>query len=172
MAKKYSVDLSVKGIDRLIKAVDEIKSTVKTVNKEFMKISVEWIKERALAYLSGHEQTGDLSNSFELEILDMGNYVVGIIRNTSDHAAYAEYGIGIVGERNPHPLSSTVGYEYNVDSEFKVLPDVYGSNRAWLFSGKPFSGYVGIRFLYNAYIDYITFGKDECIIKALQNSGV
>jgi hypothetical protein len=42
-----------------------------------------------------------------------------ILTNTSEHAVYVEFGVGIVGESAEHPRANESGYQYNVPSDAK-----------------------------------------------------
>ena len=47
-----------------------------------------------------------------------------------EKAVYVEFGVGIVGEQNPHPQATQAGYEYNVESGKKK------ADRSWIFNAE------------------------------------
>ena len=60
--------------------------------------------------------TGELLNSMKAEagdVIQAGSK--WIVFTDCPHAAYVEFGTGIVGERDPHPDTSLVGWRYDIN---------------------------------------------------------
>lgn len=60
------------------------------------------------------EDSGDLRASITHKTVTEGQKVIGTITAGTDHAAFVEFGTGIVGSWNPHPYGN-IGWEYDVN---------------------------------------------------------
>lgn len=88
------------------------------------------------------EKIIELSNH-QLDLLDIGDNIkaeikqgwekpaiinnVATVTNTADHAVFVEFGVGLVGSQNKHPMADTTNYQYDVNSEYKQ------ADRSWTF---------------------------------------
>ena len=87
---------------------------------ELLEYVCEWIINRANDYI---EMSG-IGSLVKLDIRNAWSYAVingnAVIENNADKAVFVEFGVGIVGENNPHPQSAEQSYQYNVPSESKL----------------------------------------------------
>lgn len=177
MSKIISFDLSDAGIQNAQKQINNIiKQVQKQVNIEFISLSLDWIKNRAIQYLNSSGL--DAAMIQELQTRFVKNVFVRTGHLILDHekGAYIEFGVGIEGSKSPYPntFAEDLYWEYDVDSNFKTSTD-----RSWRFilkTGQPLdikpdkvtmlkiknsgdtvystTGSQGILFMYNAIMDY------------------
>ena len=115
--KTININFDVKSINNAIKEVQKIQKTMqKEVPQTFILKCLDWVMNKANDYLNSFYMSSDIITDIQTrwEKSVIGN--VGTLTNTSDKAVYVEFGVGIVGQGNPHPNSSVSGYEYNVAS--------------------------------------------------------
>lgn len=127
--KKITVALNKNSINKAIKQVVEHGNLLQKATSEYYVLVAQWIIRRANEYINrsdvGREVKDYISTSWHIFLTKNGAKVV----NTSQKAVFVEFGVGVVGESSAHPMASTEGYRYNVDSRFK---DRKGSG-TWLF---------------------------------------
>ena len=105
------------SIKKAINQVEDLKLKVAKINEEFIKESVNWIKQRANYYLdkSSHFQnTTDIREKWEINILlndGKGNLNYELV-NKSEFAVLVEFGTGKVGRKSAHPKARATGYQY------------------------------------------------------------
>lgn len=87
------------------------------------------------------KDTYELAGSITSETRVSGTKVTGTITAGSDHAAYVEFGVGVVGQ-GTYPGDDS-GWQYNVPSEFK---DETGG---WWWNNTYTHGNVANPFMYN-----------------------
>lgn len=149
----------MKNFSKVIKNLERIKEAIPLMQEEFIKESLEYIRDVAtntlnnednLTYPTGYFNTG-IQNSWEITIQNG----IGTLRNTYENSASVEFGIGIVGQMSPHEQASESGYAYNMMSGKK------DDNNAWDFVDeetgilfKDFQGYKGKSFMWNAFCEY------------------
>lgn len=85
-------------------------------------------------------RSGDLRNNIYGVVERKGGEVNGAVYATSGHAAFVEFGTGIVGE-GTYP-NDTDGYEYNVPSPFK------DESGGWFWGSTYTHGYEANPFMY------------------------
>jgi hypothetical protein len=123
-----------KSIDNALKLLKNIKKQLKEqMLEEFVveccKAILSLSNERLQFVDVGENVKEDIISSWEYyRTFKKGNKISYILKNNAEKAVYVEFGVGIVGEENPHPNVGEAGYAYNVPSSSK-LPD--GS---WMFS--------------------------------------
>ena len=86
---------------------------------EFLEKCAIWVIQRANERLDMLDVGIDVIEGIKASwSYTIQNGVAKII-NTFDKAVYVEFGVGIVGQGNPHPFSEESGYEYNLESTAK-----------------------------------------------------
>ena len=150
--KKIQVRLNKQSVDNAIK---ELKAFEKNIKKAFDSFYLEcynYFVNRAKYYVElsdiGNLVKQKINSSWELQKSSNGVKFVNTAniqknvageKQTVPIAVLIEFGVGIVGQSNKHPLSSEVGYEYNIDTDYK---DEDGSWTFWTNSKEldiPFS---------------------------------
>lgn len=162
------------SIKKAVNQVEDLKLKVAKINEEFIKESVNWIKQRANYYLdkSSHFQnTTDIREKWEINILlndGKGNLNYELV-NKSEFAVLVEFGTGKVGRKSAHPKARATGYQYGkkkwtfirdiqskefVVNSLSVYKDAHKQNPQRYVLFRDFNGYKGKAFLYNAIFDY------------------
>lgn len=131
--KKINVALNSKSIDDAIKELKNAQVQLKSqMLTEFMIKSCQWIVDQANDYLDksdiGRNVIDDIKSHWSFD--PSTNPV--IITNTSDKAAFVEFGVGIVGQENPHDNASSARWKYNVPSQSKYAGEHHDEN-TWRF---------------------------------------
>ena len=174
MPKVIDIQLDTKSIKQALKQMQKIEKKFKdnTIVKKYLNKSADYIITMANQYLSNVNIDGaiisDIQNSWVKSNI-IGNTLT--ITNTSEKAVYLEFGIGIIGQGQPHPNASVEGYEYNVNSgkkdyagrwrfrlDEKSQLDIisgYYENSNNLITTK---GYPAVLYLYNAIMDFRSSG--------------
>lgn len=127
---KINIELNQKSIKEAIKILQKQKKVLtEQAIPEYMQKSAEWIKNRANEILNGSdigvEVVQNITSSWHIDIISKSHIM---LYNMSWKSAYVEFGVGIIGQKSPHPNASQTNYEYNVDSPYKY------SNGGWAFS--------------------------------------
>lgn len=146
-------NLSLNGIDSLLKKTTALEEGLPKVNKLFIRKSVDYLDERAKFHLGmsiGHSwyiPSGALMSSFQ----KVYGADFGRLFNNCFTALWVEYGTGIVGS-GTHP--DPKGYQYDVNN--------HGED-GWVYKDKEGNyhftrGMEAHRYMYNALIDYLTGG--------------
>lgn len=117
---KLNVELSPKSIQEAIKKLQFAKKQMKgNMMKDFLEDVCMWIINRANMYLDnsdiGEFVKADIKNGWEYEFTDDGAKLI----NRTEKAVFVEFGVGVIGETDPHPNASAEGYEYNVENPSK-----------------------------------------------------
>lgn len=131
---KINITLNNKSIEDALKAL-------KTVKKQLQEQMIdEFLIEccRAIRTLSNERlEFVDIGSNVKEEIISSwdepykiqnGNRTAYILKNNSDKSVYVEFGVGVVGEENPHENAAMAGYDYNMASPAK------GIDGSWVFS--------------------------------------
>lgn len=101
------IKVSLGSLDKAIKEIELLKKKI----EERKKVLLEKLCERG-AEIAREEcpvDTGDLRSSIQHMVEDIAGMVVA----TSGHAAYVEFGTGVVGSGSPHP---TMPWAYDVNA--------------------------------------------------------
>lgn len=132
--KKFKVDLSVSGIEKLIKDLEDYRDNdlVQKTNK-----LAEVLAQKGVEIAKTNITTYDAI--FTRELIDSIHYTKGnavfYIVADSTHAAFVEFGTGQIGKSKPYPypLPEGISWEYNSGSTiFEVSPGQYG----WIYPGR------------------------------------
>lgn len=135
---KLNVELSPKSIQEAIEKLKKARyqSTKGTLAKEYLEFACEWVINRANWYLDN----ADLGDLVKLQIRNGWEYEVSLdgakITNRTDKAVFVEFGVGIVGQGNPHPNAGD--YIYNkphtyIDKRTGKLVSTKDENGMWYF---------------------------------------
>jgi hypothetical protein len=131
--RKINVELNQKSIQNAIKELTQIKNlfTKSTIVQEFLEEICEWIIKRANKYID-NSQLGELvklklRNSWTYQVTKNSAKIInnahkiqkhqtkeGIVTEEVPLAVLVEFGVGVVGQNNPHPNADDEGYQYNV----------------------------------------------------------
>lgn len=177
MSKVLTFDLSEKGIKKVQDELKKIQEQLKNnINIEFIRLSLEWIKNRAYKYLlaSGHDL--DLVNAINGSWKVNLNKISGTLINDYDKSAYVEFGVGEVGQEQPYSnqFATELHWEYNLPTysknymtgEWSFVIDNYDivdirekniTKKDKVDLGKTLittRGNQGAMFMYNAIMDY------------------
>lgn len=170
------INFDTKSIRQAIKDIENIKKKFqKEIPDLFVTKCLEWVRDRATNfYLPNIRMSskiiGDISTSWRIEKVSS---TIKRLVNDSDKAVFVEFGVGIIGEKTPHPnaINNMPAYEYNVQTNKK---DKYGrwrfrvndNNDIDLVEGNyeqeenliTTSGSPANLYLYNAAMDLISSG--------------
>lgn len=147
--------MAIKGLKKVINNLTNIKKSANDIDRLFIQLSLEWIKNRANEILDS-----DLSyapNTFGTNIREWDiiiNNHSGRLENKYENSAGVEFGVGVVGEMNPTIHAQNSHWQYNTSYGEK------DDEGAWSFydqNGKfwyKFTGYKGKSFLYKALMEY------------------
>jgi hypothetical protein len=129
--KKIAIELNTKSINEARKYLLNLKKQIPKMQQEFIEQLALWITDKADFYIDnsdiGSLVKSQIKGSWKYEKFTNGIKVV----NKSDKSVYVEFGVGIVGQSDPHPNASAEGYEYNMESPYKSAD---GSWSFWLNS--------------------------------------
>lgn len=108
------IKVSVGEIGKAVKAVDRYRKDLKAkVALLVTKLAQAGVKiASAKVYDMGAIGTGDLDSSIHYLVSDDGKGA--IVRTDCAHAVYVEFGTGIKGQRNPHPVGLP-GWVYDIN---------------------------------------------------------
>jgi hypothetical protein len=129
---KINVELNKASIKNAIKQLEYVKKVMPIINRNFLEDVAMWVIERANFHLNnsdiGENVKIDIRNGWEYDFTPTGIKIT----NRTQKATFVEFGVGVVGQSDPHPLSSIEGYEYNQDSPYKDR----GGSGTWVFKSK------------------------------------
>lgn len=125
---KIKLSLNEKSIDNAIKQFETAKKQLKdNLLTDFYLECYNYFVKRANFYLStsdiGDLVILDISNSWRFERTTTGAKFL----NNAEKAVYVEFGVGIVGKQDEHPMASENSYEYNTKTPNKLYDD------SWIF---------------------------------------
>ena len=114
-----------KGLNNVIYKLQLIEKSQPLIMKMFFQRATDWIIDEANFKLEnslywdkntfGSNMYEKSENGWKVEILNDR----AILTNEFENSASVEFGIGVAGANKPHPIASSVGYKYNVASEYK-----------------------------------------------------
>jgi hypothetical protein len=129
--KTINVFLNQSSITNAIKKLQQTQKEIDTMLDEFLAECCKWFIDRANIYV----KTGHRGSNVEQDIITSWTYVVGggvaTIKNNSDKAVYVEFGVGLLGEQNPHPNAKITDYNYNIQNNSKFKS--YNGEDWWIF---------------------------------------
>ena len=169
MKKTIVVRMNKKSIDKAVFQLNVLRKFYPQMQYEFMQFVCEWIIQRANTYIEmadlGSEVKRDIRNAWDYDIFDQS----AKITNNAEKAVFVEFGVGIVGQGQPHPNASTEGYQYNKPSRSKFLGGFWsfrqpmenldlpqdsveyaGGENGFVFTTQ---GAKGVMYAYNAIVD-------------------
>lgn len=123
----YKADLSVSGLNELIKKVNEYAEKVKSSPNRIVDKLV------AVGELEIDKNIQDITDKDGNVLANVGSAVFdnnGIVYMQGDQAAYLEYGTGEMGETSPHPGADEVGWNY---SSGKTIRTMKNGKRMWRY---------------------------------------
>jgi hypothetical protein len=113
MAKKITLTLDTKSIDNAIKELQgykvELSDKANRLIQKLIDVGVEVAKQEVM--LLGAFDSGELAGSIDGLMYTDGTH--GIIFTDCGHAAFVEFGTGVVGAGSPHP---TMPWQYDVNN--------------------------------------------------------
>lgn len=118
---KIDVGLNPKSIKKAKNQLLEIKKlfSQNIIIKAFLEECKKYLMTRMDFYLNqsgiGSTVISNIMKSWSVNII--GNKCTLV--NNDDKAVFVEFGVGIVGQSNPHPFAYISDYEYNVESDAK-----------------------------------------------------
>jgi hypothetical protein len=136
------IEMDIGNLSSIGRAIGKLKHIKKQLRVEiriaFLVECCTWLQTRANEYLA-QSSVGEAIKSEIMAGWEISQSLSGAtLTNNSEHAVYVEFGVGIVGQKTPHPNSDDTGYMYNVPSEAKAK---YGNTGKWVF---PFSDESGV----------------------------
>ena len=108
-----SIDIDIKGVDKLLRKLNNISSTDKVI--ETMNNAVLLVEGQAKALVPVN--TDNLRGSIHPKVIHAGNIVIGKVFTNVNYAPYVEFGTGIKG-KGTYPSK-------DVDLEYRDTPWVY-----------------------------------------------
>lgn len=123
----FEAELSVSSLEALIEKLDKYAKSLDEATTDINKAIAE--RGYDLVMKNVPVLTGELKNSIQSEY----NSEYARIYTDNEHAAYAEFGTGVVGKSKPHELADKNGWIYDY------------KNQGW-------QGYVGRKYMYHSYI--------------------
>lgn len=139
---KISIDYDIKSIDKAIKQIELYQKRLNSIIPTFFQQCADKIVSIANENLNtislDYGIVAEIKNGWQPIRKDGDKY---ILENISDRSVYIEFGIGQVGEEDPHPVAGRAGYLYNVPSNAKRFD--FGEGRTiWWFRAT--NGYIDI----------------------------
>lgn len=140
----FEAELSASSLEALITKLDKYAKSLDEATTDINKAIAERAEE--LVKTNVHSEAydeGDLEESIQSEY----NSEYARVYTENDHAAYAEFGIGIVGEGS-HPEALAKGWVYDKNAH---------GDKGWFYTDKNGKkwftrGYTGRKYMYNSYI--------------------
>lgn len=156
MAKRININFDTKSIKEAIKEFQTIQKKMKSdIPEIFLNKCLDQIILLAENNLNATSLDrgiiANITGGWQRQV--KGNSATLI--NNSDKAVFIEFGVGVVGQRSPHPKASEENYEYNKESASKM----YGG--AWRFKN---DSWLGSDIMNEYVISYdMALGGDEYI---------
>ena len=116
---RYQVNLSASELEKLITELKTNLKDLKDKNQEFVRkmterghqiVQEQIVEKGKINALS----TGELFNSV-VSVYD-ASANVGMVEVTAPHAAFVEFGTGVVGKGSPHPEAMQNGWNYDYNN--------------------------------------------------------
>lgn len=182
---KIKVGLDLQSIQEAIDKLNQAKSSLQheMINDLLIgccegyggiKGLIDLANERLAVADIGQNVKDEIARSWRIE--QQGTNKV-VLHNEHDKAVYVEFGVGVVGQSQPHENAALAGYRYNVESRYKK------SDGSWIFKLDDRNdldisidnvidaekhehtirtrGQVGYMYLYNALMDFKDFNLPQ-----------
>lgn len=128
---KIQVSLNHKSINDAIKRLKNAKKQLGAMVDEFITECCIWFIHRA----NQHLLNSDIGRNVVQDIIEHWSFTVkggnGLIVNDSDSAVFVEFGVGQVGGEVQPPLSSRVGYKYDLPTIHKFTS--HNGGHYWIY---------------------------------------
>lgn len=133
--KQIKVGYSEKSIDEAIKQLREYQKRLQSIIPTFFQQCADKIIQLANEKLNGigldYGIVAEIKKGWQpIKKKDDNTYV---LENTSDRSVYIEFGVGQIGEEEPHPEAGKTGYQYNKPSKYKKF-DIGEGKTVWWFN--------------------------------------
>lgn len=129
---KIKVRLNQMSIQNAIKKLNAVEHKLPLMRTEMLNIVGRWIIDKANQYVDnsyiGDDVKEQIKSGWKPQPYGNGIKLV----NSNRYAVFVEFGVGKVGETNPHPNANDEGYEYNVPSRYKYAGQ-YHTEYTWRF---------------------------------------
>lgn len=159
----FEFELSHSSISKLTNTIQEYRKELVNSKKYILEALAKYTQERVVKHLGAsvgagnYPATDNLINNIKItEIIDD---MVRVVADT-EYAKYVEYGTGLNGSDEPHPMAGQVGWQYSKG------PRIYedkNTGRTWEVDGWYYVGSDGNvyytegleahNFMYNAWLD-------------------
>ena len=113
------MSLNSKSIENAIKQLKKAQSQLDVMLEEFLMTCCTYIYDKANENIINSD-IGQLVKENIIagwkipELRKEGEKLIARLRNTDDQACFVEFGVGIVGQDDPHPEAKNTNYEYNI----------------------------------------------------------
>ena len=150
--RSIDIDLTRSSIDRAIREIETIKQQLVDGINSLMRTLTEEGEEIAKMQIvsMGAVDSGELERSIHGYFDPQTR--IGYVTAGAIHAVFVEFGTGIVGESEPHPVAGEAGWAYDVNDHGND-GWVYRKGNDGVFSGNGgyywTRGYVARPFMYN-----------------------
>lgn len=162
----YRLSLNASSCRELSKKIDNFRKDIVSCKKNYILKCLEWIRKRSIEYLDTNDDfypsyISDIRNNIKFYIIDRlttnNNHTIIAMSYESEIACWVEFGTGQVGLSNPHPMA----YE---SPQYTYASGKHSSNENgyWVWKNPKYDngfhttmGYVGKRFIYEAFRDFI-----------------
>lgn len=131
---KIDITLNSKSIKNAIKTLQLARVQLENeMLTEFLFTCCTWLYDRANGYVMlssiGDGVKNNIISSWQVPTIEKrGKRLVATLKNTDDQSVYVEFGVGIVGQENPHERATVEAYEYNIGK--KINPVTH----QWIFN--------------------------------------
>lgn len=164
---QFDIDILDKdSINTAIERMNKLEKRLKLVLRDYVRISLEWIRDRANELLKqrvyAFPNSTNIAESWEIQQIDNETWK---LVNLDERAGYVEFGVGIVGKQTSHNLANEVNYQYDVNGHGEKGWRFYNKELGLYVSG--FTGYIGKSFLYDAFYEYQFGGQSEILFTDL-----
>lgn len=145
---KRHFQVNLKGMKLMQKKIDNLQNAMPQLGQRFIEMSLDYLYERAAYYIESSTGNGGYEPTAELLAGLKRDYELGKLFNDCVHAAWVEYGTGMIGT-GTHPNPPT-GYQYDANAH---------GEQGWTYPGEDgkfyhTQGLSAHRFMYNAITDY------------------
>jgi hypothetical protein len=131
---KIDITFNSKSIDNAIKTLKLAKVQLENqMLTDFLFTCCTWLYDNANTKIMfssiGDSVKSNIMSGWEVpKIEKRGKRLVATLKNTDEQAVYVEFGVGIVGQENPHERATEEAYEYNIGK--KINPVTH----QWIFN--------------------------------------
>lgn len=139
------MNLSAKSVESAIKKLEKAKKQLETeMLYDFINICCTFIVNQATTYIMnstiGDSVKMNIISGWQAPVIKQkGNKLIAKMTNTDSQAVYVEFGVGIVGEENPHDRvkSGETQYEYNIPTQYKYAGRFHDENTWRFYANQP-----------------------------------